>query len=276
MASTIAHYRAALSVPLRKILHIDVLNPAVSDMIKAMSIARPSKPFVAPSWNLQKVLDYIEGLPANISYDDCLARAAFLLLLATGWRISELHACVRMSDYCSINVNNQLKIRPHEIFLAKNELSHTRWPHTTVNPLVHNNNRSKLCPVLNLTRYLHISNPKGVGPLFTDRSARPIRLFQLSKRVCTLILKGDPSSKVKIHDVRKFASSLSFMNNMDIKELLHAMNWKSSTAFFKHYLSVISIPRQPIVIPGGASYNHGEETHNDDVVNPDDDLQSTD
>ena len=66
------------------------------------------------------------------------------------------------------------------------------------------------------------------------------------------------------------------MNNMDIKELLHAMNWKSSTAFFKHYLSVISIPRQPKVIPGGASHNHGEETHNDDVVNPDDDLQSTD
>ena len=71
-------------------------------MIHAMSLRRPARPLTAPSWNLQTVLDYMEGLPAHISFDDALTRAAFLVLLCTGWRISELQACVKLSDYCLI------------------------------------------------------------------------------------------------------------------------------------------------------------------------------
>ena len=73
LAHTIAHYRSALSVPLREALNIDILSPAVSSMMKAMSISRPSRPFTAPSWNLQKVLDYTEGMTGNLTYVDfCL------------------------------------------------------------------------------------------------------------------------------------------------------------------------------------------------------------
>ena len=94
MALSIAHYRSALSVPLRIVLKIDIFNPVVSDIIKAMSLRRPSNTFTAPSWKWQKVIDYLEGLHARISCEDTLTRAALLLLLCTGWRISELHACV--------------------------------------------------------------------------------------------------------------------------------------------------------------------------------------
>ena len=82
MASSIAHYRSALSVPLRIVLKIDILNPVVSDLIKAMSLLRPSKTFTATSWNLHKVLDYLEGLPTRISYEDTMARAAFCYYFA--------------------------------------------------------------------------------------------------------------------------------------------------------------------------------------------------
>ena len=41
IASTVAHYRAALSVPLRTVLNIDLLDPAVSAMLRAMSLRRP-------------------------------------------------------------------------------------------------------------------------------------------------------------------------------------------------------------------------------------------
>ena len=95
LASTVAHYRTALSVPLRNVLHIDVFDPAMFGMIRAMSLHRPSRPLTTPSWNLPKVLDYLEELPAHISYDDTLARAAFLTLLCTGWRIFELRVCVK-------------------------------------------------------------------------------------------------------------------------------------------------------------------------------------
>ena len=38
IASTVAHYRTALSFPLRTVLNIDLLDPAVSAMIRAMSL----------------------------------------------------------------------------------------------------------------------------------------------------------------------------------------------------------------------------------------------
>ena len=113
-----AHYRTALSFPLRIVLNIDLLNPAVSAMLRAMSLRRPSRPLAAPSWNLQRVLDYLEGLPAHIAFDDALARAAFLMLFCTGWRISELQACVMLSDYCLFTPDGGLRIGPHMAFLA--------------------------------------------------------------------------------------------------------------------------------------------------------------
>ena len=268
LASTVAHYRSALSVPLRTILKIDVLQPAVSHMIRAMALIRPSRPFTAPSWNLQKVLDYIEGLPNNITYEDCLARAAFLLLLSTGWRVSELHACVKMTSYCAISPDYVLKLRPHEAFLAKNELANKRWSHTTIRPLIINGTRSKLCPVSNLLKYLQISQPRNRGPLFTNKNNLPISLFTLSRYICRLILKGDPVTRVKVHDIRKLASSLSFMSNMDVKELLQAMNWRSSSAFFNHYLSIVERPVQPVAVPGGVIEGISDEEDEELLEDP--------
>ena len=151
IASTVANYRSALSVPLRTVLNIDLLDPALSALIRAMSLRRPARPLTVPSWNLQTVLDYLEGLPAHLAFDDSLARAAFLVLLCTGWRISELQACVKLSDYCLITHEGKLRIRPHEAFLAINELSHSRWPHSYREPLFNSvGSRSKLCPVNNM------------------------------------------------------------------------------------------------------------------------------
>ena len=37
---------------------------------------------------------------------------------------------------------------------------------------------------------------------------------------------------------------------MDVKDLLSVMNWKSLSAFFRHYLTLTSRPQQPIAVPG--------------------------
>ena len=93
----------------------------------------------------------MEGLPAHISYDDALARAAFLVLLSTSWRISELQACVKFPDYCCIMQNGKIRIRPHEALLAKNELSHSRCQYSTIEPLFNSDGScSRLCPDKNL------------------------------------------------------------------------------------------------------------------------------
>ena len=57
----------------------------------------PKNPPKRPQWDLGKVLRHIEGLnlsiPANV-----LRKEAFLLMLATGWRISELFTTQRTSS----------------------------------------------------------------------------------------------------------------------------------------------------------------------------------
>ena len=144
--------------------------------------------------------------------------------------------------------------------MAKNELSHSRWAHFYIEPLFNSDgSRSKLCPVNNMQLYLNCCEQTSAGPLFTSRSGSPLTVFMLSRLICRLVLKADPAAKVKVHDIRKFASSLSLMQCMDVKGLLNAMRWKSSSAFFRHYLSITTRPSQPVSIPCG-------------VMSPDNDL----
>ena len=86
LAITTAHYRPVYLF----------LVPAVSSMIKAMSIIKPSRPLSAPSWNLQIVHDYTEGMPRSLSFMKNLAKATFLL----SWPlVGESLIYIFVSDY---------------------------------------------------------------------------------------------------------------------------------------------------------------------------------
>ena len=131
-AKTVAHYRSALTVPLQLEFQINLHNPAVSRMLRAMQIQRPNAPAITPAWSLNKVLLLLDSWPNKVPLDSLLQKTAFLLLLATGWRISELHACVRATEFCSISRDLTLSLRPHPSFLAKNECPQKRWSHKTI------------------------------------------------------------------------------------------------------------------------------------------------
>jgi len=92
-AASVAHYRSALSVPLLVRFNMDLKVPEVSFLLRSMAIKRPNVPFSAPARSLNKVLSYLDNLTLPLS-DMLFRKTAFLLLLATGWRISELHVCV--------------------------------------------------------------------------------------------------------------------------------------------------------------------------------------
>ena len=98
--NTVAHYRSALTVPLQLGFQINLHDTAVSHLLKAMSIQRPNAPAAAPAWSLNKMLLFLDNWPDQLPLDRLLQKTAFLLLLATGWRISELHACVFSREFC--------------------------------------------------------------------------------------------------------------------------------------------------------------------------------
>ena len=105
--STIALYRSALSRPLSEYFNQDLNCPRISCLLRGMRIRRPHEPSPKPQWSLNKVLTLLENI-VSLTETNSLRKTAFLLLLATGWRISEVHACVREEEYSSFNERGSL------------------------------------------------------------------------------------------------------------------------------------------------------------------------
>ena len=251
---TVAQYRTALAKPLRTYFGIDLIVPPVSDLLKSICLQRPSVPVSAPSWSLNKVLTYLDELPAPLSPVMLLRKTAFLLLLTTGWRISELSACVRDPEFCYFSGNIALNIRPHPSFLAKNENPQKRWSVKEIKTLrLQDGSVSKLCPVESTRDYLQRTQPANKGPLFLtpNNHSKGLTIHKLSKHICQLILMADhvTRGRVKAHDVRKYASSYAFLNTMLVGELVSAMNWSSPVTFFKFYFTQTEPLRRPVSLP---------------------------
>ena len=248
---TVAHYRTALTVPLQAYFNIDLKVPAVADLLRAMWIQRPNMPNSAPSWSLNKVLSLLENTEDQTEVM-LFRKTAFLLLLATGWRVSELHACVRNKEFCRFSENSTLYIRPHPSFLAKNENSQKRWVHKEIKVLkLENGSISKLCPVTSLKEYFKITSNQTTGELFITpgNSNKKLTIHQLSMHICSLILLADPATKAKVHDVRKYAASCALAETMLVGDLVSAINWSSPAIFYKFYLTQTEPLTRPVSLP---------------------------
>ena len=247
--STVGHYRSALSKPLLLHLKIDLKTDAFCDMIRSMRLQRPHEPPPRPAWSLSKVLEYLESLD-TASTTNSLRKTSFLLLLATGWRISELHACVRNADHCRFTENASLLLQPHSSFLAKNGLRQR----IAVKEIRTLKNRegitSNICPVSALREYLrHTSNQKE-GCLFSNpKDNKSISLFQLKYQICSLITEADPQTKVKVHDIRKYAASCSLQQDMLVGDLTEDFNWSSPAIFYKYYFIQTDPLSMPVALP---------------------------
>ena len=236
---TVTCYRSAIAEPLLHGFNIDTNTREVYNLIRGMKIQRPAPPFIQPTWRLSKVLSYIEGLKEPISDLWALRKTAFLLNLATAYRVSELHACVRDKDLCFFKPDRSLMIRPHSSFLAKNECPQKRWSHKEIRPLLAQEGKvNKLCPVKALKNYLQRTSRIKTGKLFRspDLKMKELSKFQLSKHICALVLAADPHTKARVHDVRKLATSASLAKTMLTDDLIKEVGWSSSSTFFRHYL----------------------------------------
>ena len=189
----------------------------------------------------------------NPSETNFLRKTAFLLLLATGWRISEIHACVREEEYSSFNERGSLLIKPHSSFLAKNGLR-KRIKQREIRTLVGSNGQvSKICPVLAIKQYLNKTNKHKTGCLFLNpRSGRAITLSQLRYQICSLITEADPDTRAKVQDIRKYAASITLQQDM-LVDLIEDFNWSPPATFYKFYFMQTESPGMPVSTPARSS-----------------------
>ena len=214
-----------------------------------MRIRRPHEPSPKPQWSLQKVLTLLE-ITVISSETNHLRKTAFLLLLATGWRISEIHACVREKEYSSFNERGSLLIKPHSSFLAKNGLR-KRIEQREIRTLTGSDGHvSKICPVLAMKQYLQKTKKHKTGCLFLNpRNGRAITLSQLRYHICSLITEADPDTRAKVHDIRKYAASITLQQDMLVGDLIEDFNWSSPATFYKFYFMQTEQPSMPVSTP---------------------------
>ena len=99
--------------------------------------------------------------------------------------------------------------------------------------------------------YLWRTQKVHCGNLFLtpNNNSRTLTVHKLTSHICQIIRLADPVAKIKVHEVRKYASSLSFINSMLVGELTSAMNWKSPAAFYKFYFTQVEPPKTPVILP---------------------------
>ena len=251
MPSTVQHYKLALSESLRA-LGVEIKIPDFSKLMKAMEIERPRRPSTNPQWSLNTVLRYIDELQEPLSELQLLRKASFLLLLATGYRISELHACEREGDFCRFLENGSLSIRPRSGFLAKNEHPKRPWGTKVVKPLILPDGKiSNLCPVATLRKYLDFSKSRKGRDMFLPPSEeyKSLTIKKLSYHICSLIVEADPDTKARVKDVRAYAASFSLEQTMLLGQLIHEIGWSSAVMFFKHYCVPVETLDRAVALP---------------------------
>ena len=62
-------------------------------------------------------------------------------------------------------------------------------------------------------------------------------------------LLGDPQTRVKVHDVRKYATSYALTETMLVGELVKAVGWSSSGTSFRYYLTKTEPLPMPVSLP---------------------------
>lgn len=183
----------------------------------------------------------------NSSQDDLLVdltqKTLFLLTLAMGGRISEMHSLHRSVAFVSFKLDGSVFLTPDPSFLAKNEDPSARRPPIRVIPLsLSDGFPYPLCPVNSLKLYLEKTVLFKEGPLFLNpKSIKAASMPCIRYLFRDLIIKADPSAKAKFHDVRKWATSLAFCSGMLTSDLCNAIGWSSVRVFIKHYLSELKL-----------------------------------
>ena len=71
----------------------------------------------------------------------------------------------------------------------------------------------------------------------------------LRHHICTLITEADPDTRAKVHDIRKYAASLTLQQDMLVGDLIQDFNWSTPAMFYKFYFMQTEHPGMPVSVP---------------------------
>ena len=188
---------------------------------------------VEPQWSLNKVLNFLKTrrFTVNPSLEDLTLKALFLLALASGRRVGELHSLIRRKVFIVFGEHyNWVRIHPNPQFLAKNETASFRRGPILINAFkINSTTHHVLCPVNALRIFLNASRGLNLTALFFNpRTHAPCTKARISQLIRRVVKLSQPGMYARAHDLRKFATVQAFFANMSLEEIRSAGFWNSN------------------------------------------------
>ena len=267
--STIKGYRSMLSSVFKFRLPEISTSPILKDLTRSFEISAPRPIHRSPTWDLDKVLEYLSGPPfeplTNASFRNKSRKALFLLAMATAKRVGELQAL----SFSVSHRGEDLVLHYDPFFLAKTETASNPLPRSVIvqslEDFVGDLPERVLCPVRAVRHLRRATRSTESSPsrLFVSPSD-PTR--SMSKNAMSFFLRqlitesGAVSSAVppRAHDIRGIATSLNYYSNLSLSAINEAATWKSKRVFAIRYLKDMSATRSrlkdkgPLIAAGSA------------------------
>ena len=271
--STIKGYRSMLSSVFKFCLPEISTSPILKDLTRSFEISAPRPIHRSPTWDLDKVLEYLSGPPfeplADASFRNKTRKALFLLAMATAKRVGELQAL----SFSVSHRGDDLVLHYDPFFLAKTESPSNPLPRSVIvqslEDFVGDLSERVLCPVRAIRHLRRAARSAESTPsrLFVSPSD-PTR--SMSKNAMSFFLRqlitesGAVSSSVppRAHDIRGIATSLNYYSNLSLSAINEAATWRSDRVFAMRYLKDMSATRLrlkdkgPLIAAGAAVHQH--------------------
>ena len=270
-ANTIAGYRSAINSVLKLYDNTAGQDTVVSQILQGLRLTQPSVKQQPPKWDLSLVLRVLARKPFE-PIESCemkwlTYKTAFLVLLGSGCRRSELHALddsllEHAVDWSWVD----LQTLPE--FWAKHQAtdpdpSQGRVYHLKALDSTVDRRELRVCPVRSLREYrkrtksLRGSTKRLFLPLTTTKAnlhANTVSgwiktLVQYSYEHATDedfrilgIEKAPPNLHRPAHEVRAWSASVAWLaGTTSIRSLMRGCHWKAHNVFTDHYLRDVSV-----------------------------------
>ena len=246
---TVASHWSAIAEPLRVACNLMINERILTQQRRGFFIQRPAPRRPPPSWSLQRVLDSLSSSPN--SHESIFRRALFLTAMASGLRVSQLHALTRHPSLTYFSDNDSsVSLAPSPRFLAKNEREGHRLEPFIIPAWLGGGARQSLCPVLALRSYINDTSNAPLDHLFVfPRSGKACSRRQIVNLLKEIIIEGDPGSQPQSRDLRSFSASLAYFRLFDVDRTQVQGQWKSSHSFCNNYFKE-NLPDVPCVAMG--------------------------
>ena len=255
---TILNYRSAIANTIGSARGIQtsylVSNP---DVVQGIISLTPKNTISFPLWDLGFVLSFLRSdrffPPEKLSLKELSQKTAFLILLASARRMSEIHALSGLDhniEFVRKSDSVILSFLPE--FRAKNEKAEEELKSIEIKSLKNfiepDDPDLRNCPVSLLKCYLKRSHPrrKGQRRLFlsiNQNYEKDIGKATIARWVKDLIHnayiwagKNPPDSATRVHEIRKLSASLSFHQSVSLGNILRAAFWRARSTFVACYL----------------------------------------